>query len=211
MSTGVPWTAISSSTMVCSCSASVSASGGERLGELRRRRSARPAPAPSTAPGRSGCRGCRCRRRVRLGRLVLVEEGAGGAVEGVGEDLGARVAGGLREVLEADREREELAQAVPAQVVLLDQLLDVLGRGAAGAGLEQAAAVHQRDDREHLGAGAQLQDREQVGQVVAQHVAGDRDGVLAAADALQRERGRLDRRHDLDLAGPRCRARAGTP
>ena len=89
-------------------------------------------------------------------------------------------------------------EAVPAQVVLLDQLLHVLGRRAAGAGLEQPAAVHQRHDREHLGRGAELEDREQVGVVVAQHVAGHRDGVLAAADALERVRRRLGRRHDLD-------------
>ena len=54
-----------------------------------------------------------------------------------------------------------------------------LGAEPPAPGLEQPAAVHQRDDREHLRAGAQLQDREQVGQVVAQHVAGDRDRVLA--------------------------------
>lgn len=62
-------------------------------------------------------------------RLVLVEEGAGGAVEGVGEDLGAGVARGGREVLEAGGQGEELAEAVPAEVVLLDELLDVLRGG----------------------------------------------------------------------------------
>ena len=82
--------------------------------------------------------------------------------------------------LERDGQREELAERVPAQVVLLHELLDVLGRRAAGAGLEQPAAVHQRHDREHLRARAELEDREQVGQVVAQDVAGDRDRVLAA-------------------------------
>jgi hypothetical protein len=80
-----------------------------------------------------------------------------------------------------------------------DELLHVLGRRAAGAGLEQAAAVHQRHDRQHLGAGAELEDREQVGQVVAQHVAGDRDRVLAAADALERELRRLGRGHDVEV------------
>ena len=99
----------------------------------------------------------------------------------------------LGQVLEAHGQGEELAEAVPAQVVLLQQLLDVLGGRAAGTGLEQAAAVDQRDDRQHLGAGAELHDREQVGQVVAQHVAGDRDGVLAPADALEREGGRPPR------------------
>ena len=94
---------------------------------------------------------------------------------------------------------QELAQGVPPQVVLLHELLHVLGGRAAGTGLEQATAVDQRDDREHLGRGAQLQDGEQVGQVVAQHVAGDGDGVLAAADALQGEGDGLLRCHDLDL------------
>jgi hypothetical protein len=78
---------------------------------------------------------------LAAGRLVLVEEGAGRPVERVGQDLGAGVARALGQLLEADGQREELAQAVPAQVVLLDQLLDVLGGRAAGAGLEQAAAA----------------------------------------------------------------------
>ena len=106
---------------------------------------------------------------------------------------------------------EELTEAVPAQVVLLDQLLHVLGRRAAGAGLEQAAAVDQRDDREHLGAGAELEDREEVGEVVAQHVAGDRDRVLALADALERVRRRDARAAGSGSPGRRCRARAGRP
>ena len=94
----------------------------------------------------------------------------------------------LGQVLERHGQREELAERVPAQVVLLHELLHVLRGRAAGARLEQAAAVHERHDREHLGAGAELEDREQVGEVVAEHVAGDRDRVLAAADALERER-----------------------
>ena len=145
------------------------------------------------------------------GRLVLVEERAGRPVERVGEHLGPGVAGGRGEVLEADGQGEELAEAVPAQVVLLDELLHVLGRRTAGAGLEQPAAVDQRDDRQHLGAGAELHDREQVGEVVAQHVAGDRDRVLAAADALEREGRGLDRGHDVDLEAARCRGRRGRP
>jgi len=70
-------------------------------------------------------------------------------------------------------EGEELAEAVPAEEVFLGELLDVLRRGAAGAGFEEAAAVHERDDGEHLGAGADLEDREEVGEVVAEDVAGD--------------------------------------
>ena len=60
-------------------------------------------------------------------------------------------------------EREELAERIPAQVVFLDELLDVFRRGAAGTGFEESAAVHERDDREHLGAGADFEDREEVG------------------------------------------------
>ena len=119
--------------------------------------------------------------------FVLVEERAGGPVEGVGEDLGLLVAGFDGQMFQADGEGQELTEAVPAQVVLLDQLLDVFGRGAAGAGFEQAAAVDQRHDGQHFRRGAELEDREQVGQIVPQHVAGDRDGVLAPADPLQGE------------------------
>ena len=96
-------------------------------------------------------------------------------------------------------EREELTQRVPAQMVLAQELLDVLGRRAAGAGLEQPAALHQRDDRLHLRARPELEDREQVGEVVAQDVAGDRDRVLAAAGPLEREPRRRGDVEDLDL------------
>ena len=115
------------------------------------------------------------------------------------EDPRARVVVLVGQHLERDGEREELAERVPAQVVLLDELLDVLGRRAARAGLEQPAAVHQRHDREHLRARPELQDREQVGEVVAQHVAGDGDRVLAVLGAAERELRRLGDGHDLDL------------
>ena len=92
-------------------------------------------------------------------------------------------------------------------MVLLKELLDVPGRGPAGAGLEQSAPVHQRDDREHLGARPQLEDREQVGQVVAQHVAGDRDRVLVCPRALERVPRRLRPRRGSRARPRRCRAR----
>src|SRR5699024_2922429 len=131
--------------------------------------------------------------------LVLVEERGRRSAESIGQNLRAGVAGGGGQVLEALRQGEELTEAVPAQVVLRQQLLHVLRGRAAGTGLEQAAAVDQRHHREHFGAGAQFQDGEQVGEVVAQHVPGHRDGVLAAPDAFQGVLRGLHRGHDLDL------------
>ena len=185
--------------------------GGERSRPARGRRPAAPAPGPSTSRGRSASRGCRssrpCGRAIcsRSRNVPVARSRVSPRILACGLSCGRGVLG------ERLGQGEELAEAVPAQVVLLDQLLHVLGRRAAGAGLEQAAAVDQRDDREHLGAGAELEDREQVGEVVAQHVAGDRDGVLALADALEGvRRGELGR-EDLDLEARRCRGRAGRP
>ena len=131
-------------------------------------------------------------------RTVLFEERAGRGIQRVGEHLRLLVAGVFGEVLERGREGEELAERVPAQVVLFEQLLHVLGGRAARARLEQAAAGKQRDDREHLGRRADLEDREEVGQVVAQHVAGDRDRVLTAAQTREGVPGRLVGRQDHD-------------
>ena len=105
-------------------------------------------------------------------------------VERVRQHLRARVAAGLRlEVLQRLGQGQELAERIPAQVVLLLRNCCTCLGAARRAGLEQAAAVHQRHDRQHLGAGAELHDREQVGEVVAQHVAGPR-WCPAGADAL---------------------------
>src|SRR5215470_14332589 len=43
-------------------------------------------------------------------RLVVDEEFSGGLVEGISQDLGLRVAKGVAEVLEGDREREKLSE-----------------------------------------------------------------------------------------------------
>ena len=102
-------------------------------------------------------------------------------------------------MFERGAQGEELAERIPAQIAFLLELLHVLGRRAAGTGLEQPAARHQRNDRQHLGRGAKLHDREQIGQIVAQHVAGDGDRVLPLADAIERELHRLDRRQDADV------------
>ena len=84
-------------------------------------------------------------------------------------------------------------------MVLLQQLLDMFRCRTAGTGFEQATASQQRYDRKHLCTGAELEDREQVGEVVTQHVAGDGDGVLPCLYSLQRITDGFDRRHDPDL------------
>ena len=102
-------------------------------------------------------------------------------------------------MFERRAQREELAERIPAQIALFLELLHVLGRRAAGAGLEQTAARQQRNDRQHLGRGAELHDRKQVGQIITQHVAGDGDRVLPLANALERKLDRFDRRQNADV------------
>ena len=117
---------------------------------------------------------------------------------------------GARHVIERLRQGEELAEGIPPEMALLHELLDVLGRRAAGAGLEEGAAVHERHDGEHLRAGAELEDREQVRVVVAQDVAGHRDRVLAGPHPLQREARGLGDGHDADVEPAWCRGLSGT-
>ena len=138
-------------------------------------------------------------------RLVGFQETSGGLVQCLRQHQRTCVVVRATQMFQRRGQCQEFAQRIPAQVVLVDELLHVLGRRTAGAGLEQAAARHQRHDRQHLGAGAQLHDREQVGEVVAQHVAGHRDGVLALADALEREARRFQRAPGCGCRAPRCR------
>ena len=84
-------------------------------------------------------------------------------------------------------------------MIFLHQLLDVLGRGAAGPGFVHAAARHQRNDRQHLGRCPQLHDREQVGEIIAQDVPGGADGIEAAHHALQCVAHRTHLTHDLNV------------
>ena len=170
---------------------------------------ARPAPRPSRGPGRSGCPGCRSGRPC--GRGICCCPGTWrwpnrASRPGPWPSRSRR----RGQVLERGGEGRELAQRIPAQVVFLLELLDVLGGRAAGARLEQPAAGQQRHDGQHLGARPDLKDREEVGQVIAQDVAGHRDRVQALADPLQRVLHRLDRGQDLDLQAGACRGSSGT-
>mmetsp|Transcript_26250 Transcript_26250/g.66180 ORF Transcript_26250/g.66180 Transcript_26250/m.66180 type:complete len:416 (+) Transcript_26250:1613-2860(+) len=64
-------------------------------------------------------------------------------------------------------------------MALLQELLHVLGGGAARASLKHAAASEQGHDRKHLRRSAELENRKQIGEVVAEDVAGDRDHVFS--------------------------------
>ena len=86
-------------------------------------------------------------------------------------------------MLEGRGEGEEFAERILAEEILLHELLHMLRRRAARARLEQAAAIHQRDDREHLGTRADFEDGEEVRQVIAKHIARDRDRVVAGLEA----------------------------
>ena len=74
----------------------------------------------------------------------------------------------------------------------------MLRGGSASAGFKQTATVEQRHDGQHLRARAHLKDREQVGEVVTQYVAGHRDGVFALTNSRERVLGGVGRGHDLD-------------
>ena len=81
----------------------------------------------------------------------------------------------------------------------LQELLHVPGGRPAGARLKHSTAFKQGDDREHLGAGAQFQDREEIGQIITQHVAGHRNSVLALPAPLHRELYGINGSHGADV------------
>ena len=132
------------------------------------------------------------------GGFVVVEKLPDRIVEGLCENPGLVVVEGSGEVLERRRQRGELTERVPAEVAFLDELLNVLRSGASCSGLEQSASGEEGNDREHLRAGSDLENGEEVGQIVAKDVAGDRDGVEPSANPAERVPHGLHRRHDLD-------------
>ena len=138
---------------------------------------------------------------ARLGRgiLAVVQQLAGGGVQGLGQNLGFLVVVFDAQVFQRHGQGQKLAQRIPAQVVFLHQLLHMLGCRAPRSGFVHAAARHQRHDGQHLGTGAQLHDRKQIGEVVAQNVASHRDGVESTHHALQRVTHGAHLRHDLDV------------
>ncbi len=81
----------------------------------------------------------------------------------------------------------------------LEKLFDMLGRRAARPRLQQPAAGQERHNAQHLGGGAQLQDRKQIREVVAQHVSRHADRVEADAGTRAGLRHGGDRRGEGDV------------
>ena len=61
----------------------------------------------------------------------------------------------------------------------------MFGRGAACASFKHSTAIHQRYDGQHFCTGIQLQYGEQVGEVIAQYIAGNRYGVFTLTNACK--------------------------
>ena len=141
MSTGSPWAASSSSAIVSSFSASV---GRHRL-EARLQLRVLVLGGQGLGPVQGQVEGA-----AAVVDLVHLARGVAGVLQVLADGLrpGSRPAappGRCRccsaIMLQGRHQGAVLAQRVPAQVAFLEELLHVLGRRAAGAGLEQAAAV----------------------------------------------------------------------
>ena len=69
----------------------------------------------------------------------------------------------------------------------------------ARTGFKHTATIHQWNDRQHFRTGAEFQNREQVGQVVAQDVTGYGNSVFAVFQTAQAEFSGFFRREDADV------------
>ena len=76
------------------------------------------------------------------GRLRVEQQLGRRLVEGLSEQPRRVVVEVLSEVLEGDRQSEELAKGVPAEMPFLHHLLDMFGRGSACTCLKQSTAFH---------------------------------------------------------------------
>mmetsp|Transcript_24048 Transcript_24048/g.58422 ORF Transcript_24048/g.58422 Transcript_24048/m.58422 type:complete len:378 (-) Transcript_24048:1216-2349(-) len=131
--------------------------------------------------------------------LVGIQEPAHGVVQTGSQSCHLGIAALAAQLLQVRLEGQELTQGVPAEVVLLHELLHVLGGGAASTGLVHTATGKQRHNRQHLGTGSKLQNGEQIRVVITQHVTGDTDAVLPLLGPLQRVPARFDGVHEQDL------------
>ena len=154
--------------------------GFEAGGSAWRPQSARPGLGPNTASGRSGCRGCRASPVLGFDGPCCCPAVCRWRHPASWPAPWLWRCWSWIPIFKADGQGQELAQRVPAQVVFFDQLLHVLGAEPPAPVSVQAAAAGRAGRWTASWRGAQLHDGEQVGQVVAQDVAGGADGVEAA-------------------------------
>ena len=80
-----------------------------------------------------------------------------------------------------------------------DKLLDVFRGRPAGSRFKEPTAVNERNNGQHLGARAQFEDREQVGEIIPKHVAGGGNRVVPVFGAFERMFHGVHRGHDLNV------------
>ncbi len=107
------------------------------------------------------------------GRFVVLEERGRCLVKSFSKNLGLGVSEGIGEVFERDRQGEKLAERVPAQMAFRFELLHMLGSRSACTRFKESPTIHQGHDREHFSAGAQFENGEKVGQIIAKDIAGN--------------------------------------
>mmetsp|Transcript_113322 Transcript_113322/g.218170 ORF Transcript_113322/g.218170 Transcript_113322/m.218170 type:complete len:255 (+) Transcript_113322:512-1276(+) len=129
--------------------------------------------------------------------LVCCQKGTNCFVERGCHYFGLRVA--CTEVYEGTGKRQVLAQGVPSQMTLLLELLDMLWCRAACSSFIHGTSCEHRYDRKHLRTGTQLQDGEEVGEVVPEHIACDGNSVQAIFSSLKCDTHSFDRGHDLNV------------
>src|SRR5690606_14220083 len=82
------------------------------------------------------------------------------------------------QVLQRNRESQKFAQRILTQMVFFQKLVNVFWGRTSGTRFKQSAAVHQRNNGEHFCACAQFQNREEVRQIIAQHISRNRNVVF---------------------------------
>ena len=75
----------------------------------------------------------------------------------------------------------------------------MFGGRTTSPGLEQSTPGKQGYDGEHLGTGTKFEDGEKVGQIIAQYIAGGRDGIEPIFATFTGMLGRFDGGEDLNV------------
>ena len=81
----------------------------------------------------------------------------------------------------------------------LYKLLDMLRGGSTSTSLKETSSLQQRNNGKHLSRSTQLNNREEIREVVTQHIARHRDGVLSTLGTLTSMTHGIGRSLDRDL------------